>query len=410
VGADGAAGRLRFLAWTGGTACPTDTCRLLAECRLLKATVNRGRIEVNIVTTVSRAIIAVCLLGVLLSLSGAPPQAQQQTQQQTQPTQPAPETKIVVSVNEVVLPVTVTDNKNGRFVSNLEKSDFRIYDENRPQVISFFSHEMRQPTVIGFLVDLSSNSTIHWTTYRDALKEMIWGLLPNDPNFSGYLISYASTAELVVNTTSDPDKLTAQVDRMKPGGGAALFNAVNRACVDRALVPGEPYVPRRVIVIVGDGHDNASDYTIDQAIELALRNQVTIYGVSTAAYGMDNPDRDQLEKLAHQTGGRVWYPLNNPYTDVSGFLSQPSDEGNYALHVGTGGYAAAISSAIMKSVGDLQGEITTQYVLRYRPDLAAVNSQKEMHRIEVKVPSLAGSVTVLTRPYYYPNSVVGGGK
>jgi Ca-activated chloride channel homolog len=312
----------------------------------------------------------------------------------------------------VVLPITVTDDK-GRFVSNLEEKDFRVYDEGHLQHITFFSHAPRQPTVIGFLVDLSSNSTIHWPTYKDALKELIWNLMPSDRNFSGYLISYGTTADLAVNTTWDPDKLTTRVDRMKPGGGAALFNAVQRACTDRELVPGEPFVPRRVIVIIGDGHDNASDYTLDQAIELALRNQVTIYALSTAAYGMDNPDRDQLEKLTHDTGGRVWYPLDNPYKDVAGFLSQPSDEGNYALKVGTGGYAAAISSAVMSSVGDLQGEITTQYVIRYRPNALAASSQKDRHKIEVQVvvrtPEGAvipkSAMTVKTRPYYFPNGV-----
>jgi VWFA-related protein len=331
-------------------------------------------------------------------------QPPQQPQQQTQ-TQPQPQAKFTSSTVEVILPVTVTDDK-GRFVSNLQKEDFRVLDEGRPQKIEFFSHDSRQPTVIGFLVDLSSNSTIHWSTYKDAIKEMIWGLLPNDKNFTGYLISYNSTAELVVNTTWDPDKLTTQVDRMKPSGGAALFNAIRRACIDRQLVPGEPYQPRRVIIVVGDGHDSASDYTIDQVIELAQRNLVTVYGVSTAAYGFDNPDRDQLERLTTETGGHVEYPLNNPYSDVSGFLSQPSDEGNYALKVGTGGYAAAISAAIIKAVGGLQGEITTQYILRYKPDLDPVTSLKEKHRIKVEIPTLpAGSVKIHTRPYYYPNGV-----
>ena len=52
-------------------------------------------------------------------------------------------------------------------------------------------------------------------------------------------------------------------------------------------------------------------------------------------------------------------------------LSQPSDDGNYALTVGTGGYTAEISSAIFRSVAILSGEITTQYVIRYTPDVGA---------------------------------------
>jgi len=330
----------------------------------------------------------------------SPPPAQQQTQQQTSvPT-------IRTSVTEVILPVTVTDDKGKKFIDNLEQSDFRILDEGRVQKIKFFSHDPRQPTVIGFLVDMSNNSTIHWQNYKDAVKEMVWGLLPNDKNYTGYLISFSSTAELLVNTTWDPDKLTTQVDRMRPGGGAALFDAIKRACTDRALIPGEPYRPRRIIVVFGNGHDSASEYTMDQVIELAQREMVTIYGVSTAAYGMDDPDRNQLENLTHSTGGRVWYPLDNPYSEVSGFLSQPSDEGNYALHVGTGGYAAAINSAIYKAVGELEGEVTTQYILRYSPEFDAVSANKDKHRIKVEIPTLPpGSYKVLTRPDYYPNRV-----
>jgi hypothetical protein len=141
-------------------------------------------------------------------------------------------------------------------------------------------------------------------------------------------------------------------------------------------------------------------------IELAQRNLVTIYAVSTAAYGMDDPDRDQLEKLVTSTGGRAFYPLDNPYSEVSGFLSQPSDEGNYALHVGTGGYASMINSAIFGAVASLEGEITTQYILRYSPEFDAVSANKEMHKIKVEIPTLPpGSYKVFTRQDYYPNRI-----
>ena len=110
------------------------------------------------------------------------------------------------------------------------------------------------------------------------------------------------------------------------------------ACTNRRLVPGEPIQPRRVIVIIGDGHDNASKHTLDQVVELAQKNQVTIYCISTAAFGFNNVyDRD-LVRLSEQLGGRVVYPLENVYKDTSGYLSQPSDDGNYALKVGTGEY------------------------------------------------------------------------
>ncbi|MBV9085706.1 MAG: hypothetical protein JOZ62_23785, partial [Acidobacteriaceae bacterium] len=70
-------------------------------------------------------------------------------------------TPIRVQVNEVVVPVTVTDEK-GRFVSDLDQKDFQIFENNKPQQIRFFTRERSQPVVIGFLLDLSTASRIHW--------------------------------------------------------------------------------------------------------------------------------------------------------------------------------------------------------------------------------------------------------
>src|SRR5690348_1911343 len=72
---------------------------------------------------------------------------------------------------EVIVPVTVTDDK-GRFISNLDAKDFRVTDEGKPQRFTFFSHEQKQPIVVGFLVDLSNHSRIHWKTYQDAILEL----------------------------------------------------------------------------------------------------------------------------------------------------------------------------------------------------------------------------------------------
>ena len=112
---------------------------------------------------------------------------------------------IKVSVNEVIVPVTVTDEK-GRFLSNLTRDDFKIFDENKEQKIDFFSHEQSQPVVIGFLIDTSNGMMIHWDKYKEAATELMLNLLPGDRKYSGYLISYGNTAELVADTSSSTDK------------------------------------------------------------------------------------------------------------------------------------------------------------------------------------------------------------
>ncbi|HEX3682929.1 MAG TPA: VWA domain-containing protein [Bryobacteraceae bacterium] len=302
---------------------------------------------------------------------------------------------IRVQVNEVIVPVTVTDEK-GRFVSDLDEKDFHIFEENKPQAIRYFTRERSQPVVIGFVLDLSTASRIHWKNFQDASEELVQNLLTGDPKYSGYLIDYAQDAEVAVNTTSDPEPIVQKIRALKPGGGSALYDAIYLACTSRKLVQGEPIEPRRVIVIIGDGHDNASKHSLAQVVELAQRNLVTIYCISTEAFGFTNLSDDTLVRLAQETGGRVVYPLGDVYKDTDGYLSKPSDDGNYALTVGTGAYRSAVDGKMYRAVADIAGEVTTQYIIRYVSD----NQTSKSYR-NVRVVVDLGNVHVRARKGYY---------
>lgn len=306
---------------------------------------------------------------------------------------------IRVTVNDVIVPVTVTDDK-GRFVSNLEKNDFHLFDEGKEQKINFFSHQQSQPIVIGFLLDQSNGMKIHWEKYKEATTELMLNLLPLEKKYSGYLITYGNEPELVADTNSDSEKMVEKLRKMKPGGGSALFDAVYMACTSRKTIKGEPYEPRRVVVVIGDGHDTSSKKTLKEVIEIAQRNLVTVYALSTVAFGFHTDAEDNLVQLTEQTGGRVVTPLNDVYKDISGYLSTPSDAGNYAIAVGTGGYTAEVSSAIFRAIANLEGEITTQYVMRYTPDVADKGNSRQFRRIRVAVN--LPNITLRYRNGYYP--------
>ena len=334
-----------------------------------------------------------CLLFVSAVWAQAPPA--------TPPTQPAPGAipTFRSRVNEVIVPVTVTDEK-GRFVNDLDKKDFRIFDEGKEQKVSFFTRERSQPAVVGFLLDMSNSNRLNWKIYQEAAIDLVLNLLPGDsPKYQGYLIGYSNEPELQANTTQDPEKIVSKIRKMKPGGGSSMFDAIYMACTSRNLVKGEPIEPRRVIVIVGDGHDNASKHTINQVVEIAQRNLVTIYCVSTVGNGFTSEGDVNLGRLAAETGGRVEYPLQGTYKDVDGYLSKPSDDGNYAMTVGTGGYASAIAQGIFHSIANVAGEVTTQYIIRYVPDIED-GKVKDFRNIRVVV-SLS-NVTVRARKGYYP--------
>ncbi len=315
---------------------------------------------------------------------------------------PAPQKQLSISVNEVIVPVTVTDDK-GRFVSDLDQKDFKIFDGGKEQSIRFFTRERSQPVVVGFLMDASNASRMHWKNYQEAAQELVLNLLPNDKKFSGYLISYANEAELQVNTTSDPEKIVDKIRKMKPGGGAALYDSLYMACTSRNLVKGEPFEPRRIVVVIGDGHDNASKKSLEEVLEIAQRNLVTIYGISTVAYGFNNEGDKNLIRLAEETGGRVEYPLQNVYKDVAGYLETPSDEGNYALKVGTGGYASAVASGMFRAIAAVAGEVTTQYILRYTPDVPESSKVFRNIKVSVNIPN-ASNLKIRARKGYYPNN------
>jgi VWFA-related protein len=303
-------------------------------------------------------------------------------------------------VTEVIVPITVTDSQ-GRFVSNLDVNDFKVFDEGKEQKVRFFSRERNQPVVIGFLLDMSNASKIHWKQYSEAAQELVSALLPHDPKYSGYLITYSTDAEVAVDTTQDPEKLLDKIRKLRPGGGAALYDAIYMACTSRALVKGEPIEPRRILVVIGDGHDSASKKTIDEVLELAQRNLVTIYGVSTMSFGFTAEGDRNLRRLAEETGGRVEYPLENVYKDVIGYLEKPSDAGNYAMTVGTGAYASQLAQGMFRAIANVAGEVTTQYILRYIPN--GGDPEKIFRNIRVDVPGYP-NVKIRTRKGYFPSS------
>jgi VWFA-related protein len=338
---------------------------------------------------VARIPLALALVSLALAQSDSSPK----------PDTPVPPKPIKVQVNEVIVPVTVTDYK-GRFVSNLEAKDFKVFDQDKEQRLESFSHDRNQPLVVGFLMDLSNDSRVNWKYYQDAAIDLVLHILPGDKKFSGFLISYANEPELQVNTTTEADKMVEKLRKMKPGGGSSLYDAIYMACMHRQVVEGEPYDPRRVIIVIGDGHDNASKKSLNEVIEVAQRSLVTIYAMSTVSFGFTNEGEENLLRLTAETGGRVEYPLNNIYSDVDGYLSHPSDDGNYALTIGTGLYASEVSSGIFRAIAAIVGEVTTQYILIYVPDTGGGDA-KQFRKIKVVLPDYP-TARVRFRTGYYP--------
>ena len=314
-------------------------------------------------------------------------------------------TTIRVEVNVVNLPVTVTDSE-GRFISDLNKSDFTVWEDDQQVEIRYFTRsveeEKKPPLYVGFVIDLSNTARLYYKTYQDSIGDLAWMLVPEAGRNKGFLFGYHTEVDELVDFTNDPVTLTERMESLKHGGGSSMFDAIYRACSDKLV--SIPYQgasePRKVVVVIGDGHDNASKRSLDEVVHAAQLHQVTIYAVSTVGWGYHQAEESNLVRLARETGGRVVRPMQDVHKDVSGYLSKPQDAGNYQYEVGTGGYAAAQLQALYKAILDVAGNVQSQYILGYVPSRPF--SDQNFRIIDVRLGLSGAEVEVYHRRGYFP--------
>ena len=321
---------------------------------------------------------------------------------------PAAESTIRVEVNVVNLPVTVTDSE-GRFIVDLSKADFAVWEDGQRVEIRYFTRsveeEKKPPLIAGFIIDLSNTARLYYKTYQTSIGDLAWMLVPEAGKNRGFLFGYHTEVDELVDLTNDPVILTESMESLKHGGGSAMFDAIYKACMEKLV--SVPYQgasePRKVVVVIGDGHDNASRRSIDEVIHAAQLHQVTIYAVSTVGWGYHHEEESNLFRMARETGGRVVRPMQKVHKDVAGYLSKPQDAGNYAYEVGTGGYAAAQLQALYQAILDVAGNVQSQYILGYVPSRSF--DDREFRLIEVEVGLAGADVDIYHRRGYFPPQV-----
>ncbi len=97
--------------------------------------------------------------------------------------------------------------------------------------------------------------------------------------------------------------------KISPGGGTALYDAINRACTER-MKTDSAQPARRVLVLLSDGDDNLSHVNREVAVAAAQNSGTVIFAVSTRNYGDGDKGRKVLERLAAETGGLAFSALS----------------------------------------------------------------------------------------------------
>jgi VWFA-related protein len=241
-----------------------------------------------------------------------PPAAQASATDQ-EPEQAAPGDEegtytLKTNVNEVSLTFTVTDRR-GRFVNNLQQQDFALLDDQRaPAQVYSFTQQTNQPLRVGLVIDASTSIRARFKFEQQAATEFLLDILRPRTD-RAFIMGFDVSSYVTQGFTNNPDLLETGLNRLKPGGGTALYDAVYKACRDQMLkgVPANAEV-RKALILVSDGDDNQSRAYLDDAIKMCQRAETTIFTISTNTSPTRERGDDVLKKMASATGGAAFYP------------------------------------------------------------------------------------------------------
>jgi Ca-activated chloride channel homolog len=219
--------------------------------------------------------------------------------------QPDPQTPVFTSRAElVVVHVTVKDRR-GAYATGLTKDAFQIIEDRTPQRIDFFTGE-DSPVTVGFLVDSSGSMREGRERVIAAAAAFAEASTSTDEIFALAFNEHVRAAL----PPSMPFTSHASVFRAALAGAMA---AQGRTAMYDAISNGLSYVAtghhsRRVLVVVGDGGDNASTKTFEHVLREAQTSNAAIYTVGIIDPLENEADPGLLRRLAQATGGEAFFP------------------------------------------------------------------------------------------------------
>src|ERR1700678_218301 len=180
---------------------------------------------------------------------------------------------IKARVDEVNVLFIATD-RHGKFVRNLNESDFSILDDHKPpQSILNFRRETDLPLHLGLLIDVSGSVHSSFEFEQDAATDFLQHTVRLGFD-KAFIVGFNQKSQLAQDFTDNVQLLSGGIHRLQDGGGTALYDAIYGAGKERFLSDRPDHPTRKAIVVVSDGEDNQSEVSRAQAIEMAQRAEV----------------------------------------------------------------------------------------------------------------------------------------
>jgi Ca-activated chloride channel homolog len=278
---------------------------------------------------------------------------------------PAPYTNpsIRIDTDMTLVPVTVTD-EHGRNVRGLAKENFRVYDEAQPQPIAAFSRE-DAPVSVGLIFDASRSMRDKIKASRDAVTQLFQELNPEDEVF---LVTVSDRAVLRQDFTSNLGEIADALVFAAPDGTTSLLDGVYLGLEHMR----KAHNPRKALVVVSDGGDNNSRYTLRELTEKAVEADTMIYTICLYQNPQSLEEVDGpalLEELASKSGGIP-------------FLTKDLNDFGHMM-------------------GEIGVTLHNQYVLGYYPPDNAPSGKYRKIKVQLMVPLGTPPMHVYARSGYY---------
>jgi VWFA-related protein len=216
---------------------------------------------------------------------------------------------------KVVNTLATVQNRSGELIHDLNKDDFTLLEDGRPQNIRYFSQQSDLPLTLGLMVDTSMSQEKVMDAERGASMQFLEQLFRENKDHV-FLMQFDMTMQLrqpptsslkplfnvlpYVDTPTRRELMTANTS-----AGTLLFDAIIKASKEQM----KPVQGRKALIVLSDGNDEGSEAHLSDAIEAAQKADTLIYSIEfsdASFYGghlFGNEGRNALMKLASETGG-----------------------------------------------------------------------------------------------------------
>ena len=205
----------------------------------------------------------------------------------------------------------------------LDQSKLSVSVDGQPAQINTLRSAKNDVLLFAVVVDMSKSDSGSGDSIKKAALQIFQALSANGNQ--GYLALFNDRVA-ISDKPAQVSRVQKALDTARYGGGTAVFDAIQQTCTQKLSRAGNPDTPRRVIVLISDGDDNASQVTHTASEETAEKEGVAIFSLITESPFAERPrGAHVLKELSERTGGQA-FGGKSPTAEVAPLLAAVEDQ------------------------------------------------------------------------------------